>query len=73
MNGKQNLDQHQSPLNPGEHGWETNGNENIKIKWTTKSQETIQYSKILQIRVFFFFLWLLRAKKELANILKTIF
>ena len=26
------LDQHKTPLNPEEHGWETDGNGNIKIK-----------------------------------------
>ena len=31
------LDQHQSPLNPEEHGWKADGNGNIKIKWTTKA------------------------------------
>ena len=49
------LDQHQSPLNPEEHGWETDGNRNIKIKWTTKAPGIIQYSKILQILEFFLF------------------
>ena len=41
------IDQHQSALNPEEHGWETDGNGNIKIKWATKAPGIIQYSNIL--------------------------
>ena len=49
------LDQHKTPLNPEEYGWETDGNGNIKIKWAAKEPGIIQYSKILQILEFFFF------------------
>ena len=63
------LDQHQSPLNPEEHGQETGGNRNTKIKWTTKAPSIIQYSKILKILGFFFFNYTER-EKALVNILK---
>ena len=46
MNGKENLDQHQSQTNPVEHGWEIDGKGNVEIKWVTKARAIIQYSKI---------------------------
>ena len=49
------LDQYKTPLNPEEHGWETDRNGNIKIKWAAEAPGIIQYSKILQILEFFSF------------------
>ena len=51
MNGS--LDQHQSPLNLENNGWQNDENGNIKIKRTTKAPGIIQYSKILQILEIF--------------------
>ena len=70
MNGS--LDQHQSPLNPENNGWQNDENGNIKIKWTTKAPGIIQYSKILQIlRNFsFFFIYTVFFCEQLESGLK---
>ena len=59
MNRKWHMNQHQSPLNPEKHGWQMDEIGFIKIKWTTKAPGVIQYSKILQILAFFFFMFTL--------------
>ena len=52
------LDQHQSPPNPEEHGWDADRNENIKIKWTTKAPGITANSNVFLIfsliTLFFF-------------------
>ena len=53
------LDQRQSPLHPEQYGWETDANENTKIKWTTKASGVIQYSKFLQVLELFWLFYLI--------------
>ena len=36
------LGRNQNSLHPDEHDWETDGNGNIKIKWTTKAPSILQ-------------------------------
>ena len=38
------LGRNQNSLHPDEHDWETDGNGNIKIKWTTKAPSILQDS-----------------------------